>query len=203
MADEEIQVGDKVLTSGGDLIFPKGLLIGMVSKVDKGPEFLQVSVKPAAKLERLEEVLVILKKEEREPAVAGAPLRAADILAQRLPSVPDKPATPAGTVGTTATRTAASHGVVPASAPAGTTNSGVGANPAAQVKTPVAQSSPTPKQGFIGTAGSNPPTLAAPKPKSASSSPASAPANLPAAPAPKPVADTAQPQPNSSGDTPQ
>jgi rod shape-determining protein MreC len=203
MADEEIQVGDKVLTSGGDLIFPKGLLIGTVSKVDKGPEFLQVSVKPAAKLERLEEVLVILKKEEREPAVAGAPLRAADILAQRLPSVPDKPATPAGTVGTAATRTAVSHGVVPASAPAGTANSGSGANPGAQVKTPVAQSLTTPKQGFIGTAGSNAPTLTAPKPRSGSSSPASAPANLPAAPASKPVADTAQPQPNSSGDTPQ
>jgi hypothetical protein len=44
-------------------------------------------------LNHLEEVLIITKKMEHEPAVstAGAPLRAADILAQRLPTVPDTP----------------------------------------------------------------------------------------------------------------
>jgi rod shape-determining protein MreC len=85
-----------VLTSGGDLIFPKGLLIGTVARIEKGPEFLEIAVKPAAALNRLEEVLVILKKEEREPVSPAVPLRAADILAERLPSVPDKPATPIG-----------------------------------------------------------------------------------------------------------
>src|SRR5438270_6274041 len=92
MADEDVQPGDKVLTSGGDLIFPKGLLIGTVGKIEKGTEFLQISVKPAASLNRLEEVLVIVKKEERESVAASTPVRASDILAQRLPSVPDKPA---------------------------------------------------------------------------------------------------------------
>jgi rod shape-determining protein MreC len=92
MAEEEVKVGEQVLTSGGDQIFPKGLLVGTISKVNRGPEFLQVTVKPAATLTHLEEVLVISKKQEREPAMASnTRMRAADILAQRLPSVPDNP----------------------------------------------------------------------------------------------------------------
>lgn len=63
--------------------------------------FLSVNVKPAADLSRLEEVLVVTQKEEREPvAQSGASVRAADILARRLPSVPDKPATVAAGVST-------------------------------------------------------------------------------------------------------
>jgi rod shape-determining protein MreC len=96
MADEEVKPGDRILTSGGDRIFPKGLPVGTVSKISKGAEFIQVTVKPAAILTHLEEVLVITKKEEHEaPASTAVPTRAADILAQRLPSVPDKPATTA------------------------------------------------------------------------------------------------------------
>ena len=101
MADEEVKPGDRILTSGGDRIFPKGLPVGTVSKISKGPEFIQVTVKPAAILTHLEEVLVITKKEEHEASTSTAvPTRAADILAQRLPSVPDKPAatTPASGV---------------------------------------------------------------------------------------------------------
>jgi rod shape-determining protein MreC len=92
MSEEEVKPGDQVLTSGGDLIFPKGLPVGTVAKVKKGNEFLQVTVRPAAALNHLEEVLVITQQLEREPAVAGGEQqRAADILAQRLPSVPDAP----------------------------------------------------------------------------------------------------------------
>jgi len=101
MSDEEVKFGDRVLTSGGDRIFPKGLPVGTVAKVSKGPEFLQITVKPAAVLSHLEEVLVITKKAEHEESVSsGASVRAADILAQRLPSVPDKPqpVSPAPTV---------------------------------------------------------------------------------------------------------
>jgi rod shape-determining protein MreC len=99
MAEEEVKVGDRVLTSGGDQIFPKGLPVGTVANVARGPEFLVVTVKPAASLNHLEEVLVITRKQEREPRVsAAAPVRAADILAERLPSVPDQPETAPGTV---------------------------------------------------------------------------------------------------------
>jgi rod shape-determining protein MreC len=94
MSDEAVQPGERVLTSGGDQIFPKGLPVGTVTKVSPGPElFLNIRVKPAADLNRLEEVLVITQQEEKEPALAsgGLPMRAADILAQRLPSVPERP----------------------------------------------------------------------------------------------------------------
>jgi rod shape-determining protein MreC len=93
-ADETVQPGEKVLTSGGDQVFPKGLPVGTVTKVSTASDlFLSVRVKPAANLSKLEEVLVITKKEERMPSVAGTGgARAVDILAERLPSVPDKPA---------------------------------------------------------------------------------------------------------------
>jgi rod shape-determining protein MreC len=92
MSDEQVQPGERVLTSGGDQIFPKGLPVGTVSQVSKGSDFfLSIRIKPATNLSKLEEVLVITKKEERAPAMAeSSPGRAADILAQRLPSVPDK-----------------------------------------------------------------------------------------------------------------
>lgn len=93
MADEKVQPGEKVLTSGGDQIFPKGFPVGTVEKVNPGAElFLNIKVKPAANLAKLEEVLVITRNEVRETsAPQTAPARAVDILAQRLPSVPDKP----------------------------------------------------------------------------------------------------------------
>jgi rod shape-determining protein MreC len=93
MSDEQVAVGDTVLSSGGDQIFPKGLPVGSVSNVSPGKEmFLNIRVKPAADLSRLEEVLVVTEKQERQVvAVNPVKVRAADILAQRLPSVPDKP----------------------------------------------------------------------------------------------------------------
>ena len=97
MSDEQVESGEKVLTSGGDRIFPKGLTIGTVSRVTSGSDlFLNIRVKPAANLSRVEEVLVITKVDERQPTVTEAetPVRAIDILAARLPSVPVKPAEP-------------------------------------------------------------------------------------------------------------
>jgi rod shape-determining protein MreC len=98
MSDEQVAVGETVLSSGGDQIFPKGLPLGTVSKVSPGREmFLNIHVKPAADLSRVEEVLVVTEKQEREAvADSGVRVRAADILAQRLPAVPEKPAVVAG-----------------------------------------------------------------------------------------------------------
>ena len=98
LSDEQVGPGDQVLTSGGDQIFPKGLPAGTVASVSQGPEsFLNIRIRPAANLSKLEEVLVITQQEEETPVAGGnAPLRAADVLAQRLPSVPDQPAAPAG-----------------------------------------------------------------------------------------------------------
>jgi len=119
MSDEQVQPGETVLTSGGDQIFPKGLPIGSVTKVAPGKDlFLNIKIRPAADLSKLEEVLVLVEKQERQ-AVADVHerVRAADILAQRLPSVPDKPAVdpnaPASTAGSTsATKPASVAGTV-------------------------------------------------------------------------------------------
>jgi rod shape-determining protein MreC len=94
MSDEQVPIGENVLTSGGDQIFPKGLRIGTVTQVGNVKElFLNVKIKPAANLSKLEEVLVLVEKQERQAtAEDNVRVRAADILAQRLPSVPDKPA---------------------------------------------------------------------------------------------------------------
>jgi rod shape-determining protein MreC len=94
MSDEQVPVGETLLTSGGDQIFPKGLPVGTVASVGKGKDlFLKIKVKPAANLSKLEEVLVLVEKQERPASEeTNAHVRAADILAQRLPSVPDKPA---------------------------------------------------------------------------------------------------------------
>jgi rod shape-determining protein MreC len=93
MSDETVPAGEQVLTSGGDGIFPKGLMVGRVTKVSPGSElFLKIHVHPAANLSRLEEVLVVTKIDERqaEPDQTGS-VRAVDILAGRLPGVPTKP----------------------------------------------------------------------------------------------------------------
>jgi rod shape-determining protein MreC len=93
MADESVERGEDIITSGGDRIFPKGLPVGKVASVSPGKDlFLNVRVTPSANLSRLEEVLVITKVVEKETDTKDlGPIRAADILAQRLPSVPDKP----------------------------------------------------------------------------------------------------------------
>src|ERR1041385_7307650 len=96
MSDETVAPGEVVRTSGGDAIFPKGLPVGTVTKVNRTPEaFLSIQIKPAVNLSKLEEVLVVTQKQERVPTMAAKPSeRAVDILARRLPSVPDKPADP-------------------------------------------------------------------------------------------------------------
>jgi rod shape-determining protein MreC len=94
MSDEKVAPGEPVLTSGGDRIFPKGLPVGTVQQTNPGSDlFLNIRVKPAADLGRLEEVLVVSKIVENTPPTSepSRPVRAADILAERLPSVPPKP----------------------------------------------------------------------------------------------------------------
>jgi rod shape-determining protein MreC len=97
MADEEIKPGDKIITTGGDRVFPKGLPVGVVEKVEKDKDrdpFLAIRVKPAVNLGKLEEVLVITELAERDQSASAegtsGPMRAADILAQRLPSAKKK-----------------------------------------------------------------------------------------------------------------
>lgn len=60
---EDIQVGDLIITSGLEGIFPKGLSLGEVAKVEKKAYglFQDIEVMPSADLGRLEEVMVIVR----------------------------------------------------------------------------------------------------------------------------------------------
>jgi rod shape-determining protein MreC len=90
MSDEPVKPGDVVITSGGDRIFPKGLEVGRVASAEPGKDlFLNIRVTPSARLDRLEEVLVITKIQDKLPDTKEfEPIRASDILSQRLPGVP-------------------------------------------------------------------------------------------------------------------
>lgn len=125
MADERIKPGEKVLTAGGDLIFPRGLPVGTVRKVVPDPDrdsFIDVMVTPAAHLDRLDEVLVITSTQPRFPAIdkkdmaasekldgaqaaqmqaqlqaqIAQQMKASEIMAERLPGLSD-PNAPPGT----------------------------------------------------------------------------------------------------------
>lgn len=59
---DDIQVGDILISSGLGGIFPKGIVTGVVSRVDKKPFGItqDVEVRPSVDFSKLEEVLVIL-----------------------------------------------------------------------------------------------------------------------------------------------
>ena len=203
MSDEQVVPGDTVLSSGGDQIFPKGLPVGTVSAVSPGREmFLNIRVKPAADLSRLEEVLVVTEKQEREPvADNGVRVSAAEVLAQRLPSVPDKPPVAAPTPGTTAT---APGTAAPATAGAAGANGSAAHAPAstaahAPVGNGQATTAETPKKEVLKpvvqkTASGDTPKVT-PKSTAVSAKPATT------AP-PKPAGTPPNPQPAASTDDP-
>jgi rod shape-determining protein MreC len=110
LADQRIQPGEKVLTAGGDQIFPRGLPVGVVEKVVRDPDrdsFIDVIVKTAAHLDRLDEVLVITSTQPRFPpdqqqdmatsealkgpeaAAISEQKKASEIMAERLPGLID------------------------------------------------------------------------------------------------------------------
>ena len=192
MSDEEVPVGETLLTSGGDQIFPKGLRVGTVAKVGSGKDlFLNIKVKPAANLSKLEEVLVLVEKQERQAmAEDNMRVRAADILAQRLPSVPDKPAdTPVATTEKTAadasgkpqaqTQANDRKPQTPAKAQAGNTaGKPSGTNLASGAVTPVRSTSPAPSGA---------------SPTKTSGAPAGSPPATAENPAVKPVVKVAKP----------
>jgi rod shape-determining protein MreC len=65
----DIKIGDVVLSSGLDGVFPKGFRIGYVSEVVKPNAgiFQEVTVTPFIDFEKLEEVLVVLDRPLKEP----------------------------------------------------------------------------------------------------------------------------------------
>jgi rod shape-determining protein MreC len=105
LPDERVKPGEKVITSGGDQIFPRGLPVGVVTQVvedSSNPPYVDILIKPAANLGHIEELLVITESSDKMPPTAqqdiaqsaaeGAAVvrqRASDILAERLPGLND------------------------------------------------------------------------------------------------------------------
>jgi len=70
--DDTVNIGEHVVTSGMDRIFPRDLPVGVVAEIKTARPFQQVRVRPAANLQRLEEVIVLLTlhplEQRKEPA---------------------------------------------------------------------------------------------------------------------------------------
>jgi rod shape-determining protein MreC len=63
VSTNQIEAGEKVITSGMDGVFPGGLLVGQVSKINRGNRtlFRDVELEPFVDFSKLEEVLVLKK----------------------------------------------------------------------------------------------------------------------------------------------
>ncbi len=85
--DENVAVGESVLTSGEDRIFAKDLPIGKVVGTQPGNPFKVIQVQPSARLDRLEEVIVLLTPQEL-PSKKEAETSAAPTTARPLTSAP-------------------------------------------------------------------------------------------------------------------
>jgi rod shape-determining protein MreC len=111
LPDERIKPGERVLTSGGDQVFPRGLAVGDVEKVAPDPQhppYIMVMLRPAANLSRLEEVLVITQTHDAAGSVNGQDAagveemqRAADAAAEALPGLAAAPGAAGATGGAT------------------------------------------------------------------------------------------------------
>jgi rod shape-determining protein MreC len=100
--DEKVHPGQVILTSGEDRIFPKGLPIGVVEDSSQAMPFQTIHVQPAVHLDRLEDVLVLLTRQDVslkpaevpvDPTAATAAPAAAPAPASTTPE--SKPSTPA------------------------------------------------------------------------------------------------------------
>ncbi len=75
MNDAQVSPGEVVLTSGLDKIYPKGLWVGTVAEAGAGSTYKKIVVKPAAKLDQLESVVVLLRPPSSQDEVATLPPR--------------------------------------------------------------------------------------------------------------------------------
>ena len=75
MAD--VAVGDEVVTSGMGGVFPKGILIGRITSVERnsGALFQEATLQPAVDLSRLEEIFILTNLDIREGFESGTASR--------------------------------------------------------------------------------------------------------------------------------
>ena len=66
---QDIQIGDVIISSGLGGIFPKGMVVGEIVRMEKGEDnfFMDIAVEPIADLKKIEEVLIITGNNELIP----------------------------------------------------------------------------------------------------------------------------------------
>jgi len=131
-SDSRIKPGEHVITSGGDGVFPRGLPVGVIESIAPDPDhqpYTAIMIKPAADLARLEEVLVVTgtqatlpaqaQQDEDMAAATANAKRAADLAADKLPSIHDgEPAADPNAAGASAAGATPAAPVVPRPLPA-------------------------------------------------------------------------------------
>jgi rod shape-determining protein MreC len=93
LPDERIKAGEPLITSGGDRVYPRGLPVGNVIYMKPDPDhqpYATIAIKPAANLDRLEEVLVVTEVSQQlntadDDQEEGK--KAAEVVADRLPGL--------------------------------------------------------------------------------------------------------------------
>src|SRR5262249_6465335 len=95
-AEEKVNAGEKIVTSGMDKIFPRDIPLGTVMDVKQANPFKVIRVNPAARLDRLEEVIVLLTQQtvdfpsySEQPGAGSAP--AAQSSTPATPPAAEKP----------------------------------------------------------------------------------------------------------------
>jgi rod shape-determining protein MreC len=83
-ANADIQPGDPILTSGLDGVYPPGLAVASVERVDRRAEggFARVSLKPAARMDGLHHVLVLEPLSAQWPPIPELPASAPTAVAK-------------------------------------------------------------------------------------------------------------------------
>jgi rod shape-determining protein MreC len=101
--DDAVTVGERVVTSGMDKIFPRDLPIGTITDIKSGAPFKTIRVRPSANLSRLEEVIVLLTLQplQLKPAQPEAPKPPANAAAAGKTPANNPPASPAPAPATT------------------------------------------------------------------------------------------------------
>jgi rod shape-determining protein MreC len=164
-ADSRIKPGEKVLTSGGDQVYPRGLPVGTIESIAPDPDhqpYTDIRVRPAVNLDRVEEVLVITGTQSdltplaQQDLAAAEAQHAADLSAERLPGIHDDQtpgvagaANGAAPASSTTPGAAAGPTVIPVPHPLPTVHPDrftSGSSPPASTMTPGAPNAPPPIQ---------------------------------------------------------
>ena len=91
---EKVHAGETILTSGDDRIYPKDFPVGTVIEAKQASPFQTITVQPAARLDRLEEVLVLLTQQDisaKKSASASTATSPSGTPADSAPSDPPPP----------------------------------------------------------------------------------------------------------------